>query len=150
MKEIPELADKIRGAGGVKVCYGSDERVLSPMQQAWIADALVAYEKARTTRPEERRSLCGSSVCKTKCDMPEDCMQQSEPTPLTDELCRDHYYEASAESAGMIVSAKSPEECYREAIGHARQLERKARVMQRELEKQTIPSPLARRPEEKP
>lgn len=52
MKEIPELADKIRGAGGVKVCYGSDERVLSPMQQAWIADALVAYEKARTTRPE--------------------------------------------------------------------------------------------------
>lgn len=44
MKERVELAEKIRGAGGVKVCFGTEERLLSAHQQAWIADALVAYE----------------------------------------------------------------------------------------------------------
>lgn len=44
-------------------------------------------------------------------------------TPRTDALARDHYYESAAHAAGMIVSAKSPEDCYREAMDLARALE---------------------------
>lgn len=49
---------------------------------------------------------------------------QSIPTPRTDAISRDHYFEVSAEAAGMVVSAKSPEDCYREMRDHACQLER--------------------------
>lgn len=35
------LADEIRGAGGVMICYGKNEHLLSQNQQVMIADALI-------------------------------------------------------------------------------------------------------------
>lgn len=83
-----------------------------------------------TSAPSERGTLCGSRVCKTECAHPEDCMQQSEPTPATD-----------AVSAAMYEHFKTRAMTVNDIEGflaHARQLERKARVMQRVLER--IPS----------
>lgn len=44
-------------------------------------------------------------------------------TPRVDALARDHHYESAAEAAGMVVSAKSLEDCYREMRDLAGQLE---------------------------
>lgn len=73
-------------------------------------------------------TLCGFHLCETECVYPEDCMQQPEPTPLTDAFWGDR-----GDGAYRNVIVQS-------AVGFCRQLERKSRVMQRVLEKQTTVS----------
>lgn len=74
-------------------------------------------------------TLCGFHLCHTECILPEDCIQQSEPTPATDAVSAAMY--EHFKTRAMTVND------IEEFLAHARQLERKARVMQRELEKQT-------------
>lgn len=74
-------------------------------------------------------TLCSFALCKTKCAFPEDCMQLPEPTPLTDAAEQ----ECRCTVNGAIISGVV-------TAAFTRQLERKARVMQRVLEKQTTVS----------